>query len=92
MADKNLILTDAGAARYRTRMLTAGDPVTLPGPKARLFRALGWAEEGTATSPAQTTDKPQLDHDGDGKAGGSAKGEASTRSRGSRRKKAAGSK
>ena len=68
MADKNLILTDAGAARYRTRMLTAGDPVTLPGPKARLFRALGWAEEGTATPPAPTTDKPQLDHDGDGKA------------------------
>lgn len=89
MADKNLILTEAGATRYRTRMLTAGDPVTLPGPKARLFRALGWAEEGSA-HPA--TDKPQLDHDGDGKAGGSPKGETSTRTRGARRKKASGSK
>lgn len=83
MADKNLILTEAGAPRYRTRMLTAGDPVTLPGPKARLFRALGWAEEGEARPEA---DKPQLDHDRDGKAGGSPKGESSTRTRGKRKK------
>ncbi len=39
MATKRYYAT--GAFRYQTRMLTAGDPVELDGPNARLFTALG---------------------------------------------------
>jgi hypothetical protein len=43
MAHRKMILTDAGAAIYRNRMLTAGSPVTLSAGDARLFAKHGWA-------------------------------------------------
>jgi hypothetical protein len=45
MAHKKMILTEAGAQVYRTRMLSAGAPVTLGASDARLFEKHGWAEE-----------------------------------------------
>src|SRR5688572_12586563 len=45
MAHRKMILTQAGAQVYRTRMLSAGDPVTLGAGDARLFAKHGWAEE-----------------------------------------------
>jgi len=84
MATKRFYATrDLKNPSYGTRMLKAGDPVDLDGPKARLYLALGAV---TATRPK--TDKPQLDHDNDGKAGGSEKGAASTRAKGARKRKA----
>lgn len=52
MADKSLKVIRSG--RYGTRMLTAGDPLTLSGPKARAAIALGWVEEAKPrkTNPA----------------------------------------
>lgn len=41
MAHRKMYVTDAGAGFYRTRMLSAGDPVTLSGPEARLQLRLG---------------------------------------------------
>lgn len=61
MARKQMIAT--GPLRYGTRMLTAGDGLTVNGPTARLLEALGRAQRGTS--------RPQLDHDRDGLAGGS---------------------
>jgi hypothetical protein len=75
MAHKRLYATAEGArvlrrpaGHYGTRMLTAGDPMTVDAPKARLLTKMGWADE---TRPRRA--RPQLDHDGDGKAGGSTK-------------------
>lgn len=48
MASKKLILTEKGVARYRTRMMQAGDPVTMDGPSARLWQQMGWATEAPA--------------------------------------------
>lgn len=45
MAHRKLYLTETGAQVYRTRMLSAGDPVTLGARDARLFEKHGWAEE-----------------------------------------------
>lgn len=70
MASKDLVSTGKKALRYKTRMLTAGEPLTVDGPKARLYEAMGWAEP-----KPKRTKRPQLDHDGDGKAGGSPKPE-----------------
>lgn len=39
MADKEVYAT--GGFRYQTRELRAGDPITMTGPHARLYRALG---------------------------------------------------
>lgn len=41
MAHKQFYVTEAGTKYYRTRMLSAGDPVTLSAPEARLQLALG---------------------------------------------------
>jgi hypothetical protein len=68
MAHKRMALTGKGADLYRTRMMRAGEPVTLSGPKARLFEALGYVEE----APHRAR-RPQLDHDGNGKEGGAPK-------------------
>lgn len=57
-----------GGHRYGTRMLTAGEPLTVSGPSARLFTKLGWASD---KKPRRA--KPQLDHDHNGSAGGSQK-------------------
>jgi hypothetical protein len=67
MAHKKMIVTAAGAQNYRTRALTAGDPITLSGADARLFAKIGWAEE-----PKRRARRPQLDHDKNGTEGGSA--------------------
>ena len=86
MARKELSMTRD--LRYGTRMLQAGEPVELDGPKARLFEALGWAGPTarikTAKAPVQKPDA--LDHDGDGRKGGSTKGATSTRRKGKARK------
>jgi hypothetical protein len=66
MAHKRVYAT--GGHRYGTRMLQAGEPLTLDAPRARLLTAMGWV---TDKRPRQA--RPQLDHDGDGKAGGSPK-------------------
>ena len=65
MAHKNMVLTEGGAQRYKTRMLSAGHPVTLSGPEARLYQAMGWAEE-----KRKRARRPQLDHDDNGFEGG----------------------
>jgi len=62
-------LTVTRDMRYGTRMLSAGDPVDLDGPKSRLFQAMGWAEE------RKRARRPQLDHDDSGKEGGAKKPE-----------------
>lgn len=54
--------------RYGTRMLTAGEPMTLSGPAARAALATGRA---TADHPKAR--RPQLDHDNNGREGGSIK-------------------
>lgn len=56
-------MTATGPLRYGTRMLSAGDGLTVNGPTARLLEALGKARKGRA--------RPQLDHDSNGFAGGS---------------------
>lgn len=66
MAHRKMILTEAGAAVYRTRMLSAGDPVRLGASDARLFAKHGWA-----TEKLKRAKRPQLDHDKDGHEGGS---------------------
>lgn len=111
-------LTIARDMRYGTRMLTAGEPVEMSGPDARLFGALGWAKpldeealpdlkkdelkdvaerEGVEVKSNDTKDdivekiaeaRDPLDHDGDGKKGGSAKGKTSTRAKGKAKKAA----
>lgn len=65
MAHRKMILTQAGVQSYRTRMLV-GDPVTLSASDARRLERIGWVEE-----PRRR--RPQLDHDRNGKAGGSSK-------------------
>lgn len=112
MADRNVYA--AGPLRYKNRMLQAGERVVMPGPRARMYEALGQvtftrprkvkaevaAPEPVTTAPAApasetvaeptadpaspvvVADKPDpLDHDGDGKKGGSKKGAQSTRAR-----------
>jgi hypothetical protein len=66
MVHKKMTITAAGAQNYRTRALTAGDPVTLSASDARLFAKIGWAEE-----PRRKAKRPQLDHDDNGREGGS---------------------
>lgn len=66
MAHRKMILTETGAQFYRTRMLSAGDPVTLGANDARLFAKHGWATERPLRAK-----RPQLDHDRNGKEGGS---------------------
>lgn len=48
MAHRQFYLTPAGAGFYRTRMLSAGDPILLSGPESRLQMKLGNVE---ATKP-----------------------------------------
>lgn len=47
MAHRKMILTEKGASRgfYRTRMLKAGDALTMDGPTASMNLRMGWAEE-----------------------------------------------
>lgn len=66
MAHRKMILTEAGAQVYRNRMLTAGSPITLGAADARLFARHGWAKEKPVSAR-----RPQLDHDNDGREGGS---------------------
>ena len=66
MVHRRIFATETG--RYGTRMLTAGDAMTVTGPRARALIALGLASERKPRKP-----KPQLDHDGDGRPGGSLK-------------------
>ena len=67
MAQQKLYATrDFKHPRYSTRMLRAGDPVELDGPTARLYTALG-----AVTDKKPSARRPQLDHDSDGKEGGS---------------------
>lgn len=54
--------------RYGTRMMTAGEPLTLSGPAARLALALG-----KVTDKRPRAARPQLDHDQNGHEGGSIK-------------------
>lgn len=65
MAHREVIATRTG--RYGTRMLTAGEPVLVSGPMAREMIALGRATE----KPVRAR-RPQLDHDNNGREGGSA--------------------
>ena len=77
MAHRKMILTETGAKVYRTRMLSAGDPVMLGASDARLFERYGWANAPNAPKQAPETRQTrltQLDHDGDGKPGGSISG------------------
>jgi hypothetical protein len=64
MAHRQVIATRTG--RYGTRMLTAGDALTLSGPAARAMIALG-----RATEKPKRARRPQLDHDDNGREGGS---------------------
>lgn len=68
--------------RYGTRMLTAGEPMTLSGPAARAALALGRATEKPIANVREVeprdgyrryerSDLSHLDHDNDGKPGGS---------------------
>jgi hypothetical protein len=57
-----------GGHRYGTRMLQAGEPLVVDGPRARLLTKLGWATD-KKPRPA----RPQLDHDHDSNPGGSLK-------------------
>lgn len=66
MAHREVIATRTG--RYGTRMLTAGDPLTVSGPAARAMIALGRAEPKPERRRAR---RPQLDHDQNGREGGS---------------------
>ena len=68
MAHKRMAVTEKGAGFYRTRMMRAGEPVTLSGPQSRLYEALGYVED----APRRVR-RPQLDHDGDGREGGSSR-------------------
>lgn len=52
MAHKRFYVTEAGVQHYRTRMLSAGDPITLSGPEARLQLALGHVAGHRARRPA----------------------------------------
>lgn len=79
MANKTLYATCG--LKYGTRRLQAGDQVEMDAPSARLYLALG---KVTEAAPAKRR-LPQLDHDGDGEAGGSPAGEQSTRRRGRRK-------
>jgi hypothetical protein len=65
MAHRKMILTQAGVQAYRTRMLV-GDPITLGASDARRLERLGWVEE-----PTRRPRRPQLDHDRNGREGGS---------------------
>ena len=67
MAHKQFYVTEAGTKYYRTRMLSAGDPVTLSAPEARLQLALGHVAgnpprrpKAAAPAPSPTpADKPK---------------------------------
>lgn len=52
MAHKKMIAT--GSLRYGTRMLQAGDALTLTGPQARLYEALGKVEP-SQRAPTRTS-------------------------------------
>jgi hypothetical protein len=64
MAHREVIATRTG--RYGTRMLTAGDALTLSGPAARAMIALGRAEEKprrarrAAPAPQPADERPPL--------------------------------
>jgi hypothetical protein len=61
MATKDLILTDKGVARYRTRMMKAGDSVTMDGPSAKLWERMGWAQPAPVKRKvAQETAEPVI--------------------------------
>lgn len=60
MAHRKMILTEQGAQVYRTRMLSAGDPVTLGASDARLFAKHGWAEEPKRRTVATVDELPAL--------------------------------
>lgn len=55
MAHRKMIVTEAGASRYRTRMLQAGAPVDMDGPSSRLWERMGWA----TPAPAKRVRKPE---------------------------------
>lgn len=64
MAHKKMVMTEAGAMHYRTRALSAGDPITLSGGDARLFAKIGWAEEPkrrTRKAPPVIADEPETE-------------------------------
>lgn len=60
MANKKMILTEKGVARYRTRMLRAGDPRVMDGPTARFWERMGWATEAPAKRARQVKAEPVI--------------------------------
>ena len=62
MAHRKMILTEKGAGRgfYRTRMMKAGDPLTMDGRTADLNRRMGWAEEMPAKRAKQVKAEPVI--------------------------------
>lgn len=56
MAHRKMALTEKGAARgfYRTRMMKAGDVLSMDAPTAKFNERLGWAEP----APAKRAKKP----------------------------------
>lgn len=56
MAHRTMTLTDAGVARYRTRMMKAGDQVEMDGPSSKLWERMGWA---TATAKPKAEPKAE---------------------------------
>ena len=60
--NRKMTLTETGANRYRTRMMSAGDPVTMDGPSSRMWERMGWATEYRP----RLAKRPQLDHDNNG--------------------------
>lgn len=76
------------AMTYGTRRLKADDRFETDGPTARLLSALGRARvltEDPGPKRAAPAPRDPLDQDGDGRKGGSMKGEASTRAKGKAR-------
>lgn len=61
MAHKQFYVTDAGASFYRTRRLSAGDPITLSSPEARLQLALGHVAGNPPRRPATKPVIPTVD-------------------------------
>jgi hypothetical protein len=55
MATKTFYAT--GAFRYQHRMLTAGEPVQMDGPTARIFNALGKITDRKPRVPKNTIDE-----------------------------------
>ena len=60
MANKKMILTEKGVARYRTRMMTAGAPVEMDGPTSRFWERMGWATEAPAKRAKQVKTEPVI--------------------------------